>query len=172
MSGISISLLLIVLVVLAVISYAIWSARKTADPDLTGKHGWLFLAGVGLFPMLAMAALKLEIFSGGNLDENPDACDLVHDRDHVRCVVQLRKKCARLSPVVHRVLGVSAGCLRVANDHCHCVYRFDLRWGCLARVSAHINKCRDMEPLCASLPTCCQHNGELKNRPTTAAMCL
>jgi hypothetical protein len=64
MSGISISLLLIVLVVLAVISYAIWSARKTADPDLTGKHGWLFLAGVGLFPMLAMAALKLEIFSG------------------------------------------------------------------------------------------------------------
>jgi hypothetical protein len=64
MGGMSISILTIVLVVLAIISYAIWSARKSADPDLTGKHGWLFLAGVGLFPMLAMATLKLEVFSG------------------------------------------------------------------------------------------------------------
>ena len=63
MGGISIWLLTIALFVLAVFGYAIWSARKSADPDLTGKHGWLFLVGVGLFPMLAMATLKLEVFS-------------------------------------------------------------------------------------------------------------
>jgi hypothetical protein len=63
MGGISIWLLITGLVALAVIGYAIWSARKSADPDLTGKHGWLFIVGVGLFPMLAMATLKLEVFS-------------------------------------------------------------------------------------------------------------
>jgi hypothetical protein len=63
MGGISIWLLTTGLVALAVVGYAIWSARKSADPDLTGKHGWLFLVGVGLFPMLAMATLKLDVFS-------------------------------------------------------------------------------------------------------------
>ena len=63
MGGMSIWLLTLALVGLVVISYAIWSARKSADPDLTGKHGWLFLVGVGLFPMLAMTTLKLEVFS-------------------------------------------------------------------------------------------------------------
>lgn len=63
MGGISIWLSIIVMVVFAVIGYAIWSARKSADPHLTGKHGWLFLIGFGLFPMLAMATLKLEVFS-------------------------------------------------------------------------------------------------------------